>query len=144
MQALLDDELLKFAIIGLETEEARIKDRLASARAQLAAHLNATELPDGWAGDNVKEMMHPKKKRVLSPEARKAIAAAQQKRWRKYRKAKANGAETNKQQTKSAAAMNRSERMSIAQKARWAKKHAEDALMAGSPKTRRTNSHAHA
>ena len=46
MTPILDDELLKFAIIGLETEEARIKDRLASARAQLAEHLNATELAE--------------------------------------------------------------------------------------------------
>ena len=73
-----DDPLvLEAALEGLELQKKRIEAQMAEIRIRLGKRTNV-----GGA-------IEPKK-RDLSAEARKRIAAAQKKRWAEYRKANAN------------------------------------------------------
>ena len=78
----VDKSILEAALIGLEQQRAEIDAKAAEIRRRLrgAAGSTTTEaVPTGRA------------KRVLSPAARKRIAAATRKRWAAYRAAKAAG-----------------------------------------------------
>ncbi len=71
----LDDPLvLKAALEGLELQKQRIEAQIREVRSRLGKPGKSPETPNG------------SKKRILSPEARKRIAAAQKKRWAEYRK----------------------------------------------------------
>jgi predicted nucleic acid-binding Zn-ribbon protein len=74
----LDDPLvLKAALEGLELQKQRLETQIREVRSRLGRSAkSASEAPNGTT-----------RKRVLSPEARKRIAAAQKKRWAEYRKA---------------------------------------------------------
>ena len=73
-----DDPLvLEAALEGLELQKKRIEAQMAEIRIQLGKRTTV-----GGATEP--------KKRDLSAEARKRIAAAQKKRWAEYRKANAN------------------------------------------------------
>ena len=73
----LDDPLvLKAALEGLELQKQRIEAQIREVRSQL-----------GKSGRSASETSTaPARKRILSPEARRRIAAAQKKRWAEYRK----------------------------------------------------------
>lgn len=86
--------ILEYALKHLEAEREEIQSKIDHIRRQLgggvssgsvASSANAVAAPaaSGAAG---------RKKRVLSPAARKRIAAAQKKRWAEHRKAKAKAA----------------------------------------------------
>jgi hypothetical protein len=70
-----DPFVLEAALEGLEIHKKRIEAQMAEIRTILEKQSSTT--------GSVSEA----KKRDLSPEARKRIAAAQKKRWAEYRKA---------------------------------------------------------
>jgi hypothetical protein len=81
-----NQEILEAALQGLEAQKNRLDDQIAQVRSMLgrkagrpvkvAADLNGAGAPQTGA----------RKKRILSPEARKRIAVAQKKRWAAFRK----------------------------------------------------------
>ena len=84
-------EILEAALQGLEAQKQRLDEQIAQVRSLIGrrvgrppkAHESTTAAASnsrGGAG---------RKKRVLSAEARKRIAAAQKKRWASFRKTQA-------------------------------------------------------
>jgi predicted nucleic acid-binding Zn-ribbon protein len=77
----LDDPLvLEAALEGLELQKQRIEAQIREVRSRLGRR--AKDTPDA--------AFTAMKKRNLSPDARKRIAAAQKKRWAEYRKGNGN------------------------------------------------------
>ncbi len=76
-----DPALLAAALEGLEAQRNRIEEQIEQVRALLGQGPSRRGRPPGVA--NAKRAT---KKRVLSPAARKRIAAAQKKRWANFRK----------------------------------------------------------
>jgi hypothetical protein len=79
-----DSTMLQMALIGYQVEKQKIEDKIRQINAQLGGKKSssssaAAEKPAGV-------------KRMLSPEARKRIAAAQKKRWAEHRRMKAQAA----------------------------------------------------
>jgi hypothetical protein len=76
-------DILRYALTHLERERDDILQKISHISQQLGERSasSASEAPEAGAA--------PRKKRVLSPAARKRIAAAQKKRWEAHRKAKA-------------------------------------------------------
>jgi hypothetical protein len=73
--------MLEMALIGYQIEKQKIEEKIQQINGQLRgkkgfASSAATDKPAGV-------------KRMLSPEARKRIAAAQRKRWAEHRRMKA-------------------------------------------------------
>jgi len=88
---ILNNEILEAALIGLEMKKAKLEEQIASikgmtgAKTPRKARLAAS---DDWEAPMplaAKKSAKGKKKRVMSPEARERIAAAQKKRWAAYR-----------------------------------------------------------
>lgn len=80
-------EILEAALHGLEAQRQRLDEQIAQVRAMMGRRVGRP--PKGGAADSVAAASHsstPRKKRTLSPEARKRIAAAQKKRWANFRK----------------------------------------------------------
>jgi hypothetical protein len=71
-----DPLVLEAALEGLELQRKRIEAQMAEIRGRLGKRTIAAAAES--------------KKRDLSPEARKRIAAAQKKRWAEYRKTNAS------------------------------------------------------
>jgi hypothetical protein len=73
-----DTAVLEMALVGYEIEKQRIDQKIADIRARLGQRGGASSLTAGakQAG----------RKRHLSPEARRRIAAAQRKRWAEHRR----------------------------------------------------------
>lgn len=70
---------LQMALVGYQYEKQKIEDRIREIEAQLRGkHVAAAPSSSGEKKAGVK--------RVLSPAARKRIAAAQKKRWAEHRK----------------------------------------------------------
>ncbi len=72
---------LQMALVGYQFEKQKIEEKIQQINAQLrgkkvSSSSGSTEKPAGV-------------KRMLSPEARKRIAAAQKKRWAEHRRMKA-------------------------------------------------------
>jgi len=80
-RSLEDLTTLQMALVGYQMERQRIDERIREIQAKLKGKHVA--MPS--AGGDKK----PAVKRVLSPEARKRIAAAQKKRWAEHRKRQA-------------------------------------------------------
>ena len=76
-------EILEAALQGLEAQREKLDEQIAQVRALMggrsgrSAHAGAGQANASAPG---------RKKRVLTPEARKRIAAAQKKRWAAFRK----------------------------------------------------------
>ena len=83
--------ILEYALRHLEQEREDIQTKIDHVRRQLGASVSApaasapATATDSAAGSG-------RKKRVLSPAARKRIALAQKRRWAEHRKAKAKAA----------------------------------------------------
>jgi hypothetical protein len=75
---------LQMALIGYQMEKDRIESKIKEIQAQLKG--KKVSISSGSAEKPASV------KRVLSPEARKRIAAAQKKRWAEHRRAKAQQA----------------------------------------------------
>lgn len=80
-------EILEAALQGLESQRQKLEDQIAHVRALMG---NRAGRPYKQAGSNegfrTASKTATRKKRVLSPEARKRIAIAQKKRWAAFRK----------------------------------------------------------
>ena len=81
-------EILEAALQGLESQRQRLDDQIAQVRAMMGSRPGRP--PKQSSNDSEGEKRAAKtggrKKRVLSPEARKRIAIAQKKRWAAFRK----------------------------------------------------------
>jgi hypothetical protein len=89
MPAAPTKEILEAALQGLESQRQRLDSQIAQVRAMMG---NRPGRPSkqSISNDGVKPATATKKatrkRRVLSPEARKRIAVAQKKRWAAFRK----------------------------------------------------------
>jgi hypothetical protein len=81
-------EILEAALHGLETQKQRLEDHIEQVKSMLGKRLGRSP-KTGTAGSVT--AARSKKKRVLSAEARKRIAAAQKKRWAAFHRAQAEG-----------------------------------------------------
>jgi len=81
-------EILEAALQGLESQRNRLDNQIAEVRGLLGGRAGrpAKTHSTNTAGSTAQG---PRKKRVLSAEARKRIAAAQKKRWAAFRKSQA-------------------------------------------------------
>ena len=73
-----DATTLAMALVGYELEKQKIEDRIREIRAQLGGHKVGGRAAAPAAGKP--------KRRPLSADARRRIAAAQRKRWAEHRK----------------------------------------------------------
>jgi hypothetical protein len=78
-------EILEAALQGLEIQKEKLDEQIAQVRSLIGRRVGRP--PKGNdSGSQSPARQHGRKKRVLSPEARKRIAAAQKKRWAAFRK----------------------------------------------------------
>jgi len=78
-------EILEAALEGLEAQRHKLDEKIAHVRSMLGGRASKVAKAPSWAGEAAASNGAPKK-RILSPEARQRIAAAQKKRWAAYRK----------------------------------------------------------
>jgi hypothetical protein len=83
-----DTTTLEAALVGLELKRNEIDGLISKIKKQLGGKSPST-LSVSSAVAAAKSQGAPRKKRVLSAEARKRIAAAQKRRWAEHRKAQA-------------------------------------------------------
>ena len=80
-------EILEAALQGLEAQRQKLEEQISQVRSLLgrrAGRPSKSALASG--GGTAATTPTGRRKRVLSPEARKRIAAAQKKRWAAFRK----------------------------------------------------------
>lgn len=81
----VDASLLEAALEGLELQKSRIDDQIREVRRMLGkGPARASTKPTVTTIEPIE--VTERKKRALSPAARKRIAAAQKKRWAAFRK----------------------------------------------------------
>jgi hypothetical protein len=73
--------MLEMALIGYQVEKQKIEEKIQQINAQLRGKKSSSASASAEKPASVK--------RMLSPEARKRIAAAQKKRWAEHRRMKA-------------------------------------------------------
>jgi len=81
-----DSTILQMALVGYQLE----KDKIDAKIKEIQAKLKGKKVPATSTGVEKTASVT----RVLSPDARKRIAAAQKKRWAEHRKAKAQQAKS--------------------------------------------------
>jgi hypothetical protein len=81
-------EILEAALQGLEAQRQKLEEQIANVRSMLGGRAVKPAKAQVWASSGVSNGGGAPKKRILSPEARQRIAAAQKKRWAAYRKNK--------------------------------------------------------
>ena len=84
-------EILEAALQGLEAQREKLELQIAEVRSLLGTTPARRGRPrkesaESSSSASAKESATGRKKRTLSPEARKRIAAAQKKRWASFRK----------------------------------------------------------
>ncbi len=79
-----DSITLQMALVGYQMEKLKIDEKIRQIEARLGGKQSVASAAHGQAKAKVV-------KRILSPEARKRIAAAQKKRWAEHRKKMAAG-----------------------------------------------------
>lgn len=85
-------EILEAALQGLELQREKLDHQIAQVRAMMGGRPGRPPktakgpYASASVGSSVRESKGITKKRELSPEARKRIAAAQKKRWAAFRK----------------------------------------------------------
>jgi len=77
-------EILEAALQGLEAKKQRLEEQISQVRSMLGRR--AGRPPKSAASFGSAASASGGQKRVLSPEARQRIAAAQKKRWAAYRR----------------------------------------------------------
>lgn len=77
-----DLNTLQMALIGYQMEKQKIDEKIREIESRLGGRRGSAGTVVGGAGQAKTKTV----KRVLSPEARKRIAAAQKKRWAEHRK----------------------------------------------------------
>jgi hypothetical protein len=81
-----DPQLLQAALEGLELQRQRIEDQIRQVRTALGRRSPGRPATKRAAVETTQPQKPARRKRTLSAEARKRIAAAQKKRWANYRK----------------------------------------------------------
>ncbi len=85
--------ILEYALKHLEAEREEIQAKIDHIRRQLGGWVSSgSTVTPAAAAPGAAAGAPGRKKRVLSPAARKRIAAAQKKRWAEHRKAKGKAA----------------------------------------------------
>jgi hypothetical protein len=84
-----DPALLQAALEGLELQRERIDEQIRQVQNMLGGSRRGRPVKAAHNGASAGKMI----KRTLSPEARKRIAAAQKRRWAKYRKSEGSKTE---------------------------------------------------
>jgi hypothetical protein len=82
-------EILEAALHGLEAQRQKLDEQIAEVRSLLGRRVGRPPKGNGLSPSVSSIPVVVKKKRGLSAEARKKIAAAQKKRWAAFRKNKA-------------------------------------------------------
>jgi peptidoglycan hydrolase CwlO-like protein len=77
-------EILEAALHGLEAQRQKLDEQIAQVKTMMGRRVGRP--PKGGAEAASTSASPARKKRSLSPEARKRIAAAQKKRWANFRK----------------------------------------------------------
>ncbi len=77
-------EILEAALQGLEAQRDRLEEQISQVRGMMGG--GRPGRPAGTGSRHIEGRDAERKKRVLTPEARKRIAAAQKKRWAAFRK----------------------------------------------------------
>ncbi len=81
-----DTEMLTHALLGYEHKKAEIDQKIRDIRSLLGTARSAGPVSNTNNSSDAAEKPANGRKRTLSPEARKRIAAAQKKRWAEHRK----------------------------------------------------------
>ena len=81
-------EILEAALQGLEAQRAKLDEQIANVRSMIGRRVGRPARKEAAVSESANHASAPssRKKRVLSAEARKRIAAAQKKRWAAFRK----------------------------------------------------------
>ena len=79
-------DILEAALHGLEAQREKLDEQIAQVRQMLGSPKGGRPKAAAASGDAVTSAKQSRKKRTLTPEARKRIAAAQKKRWAAFRK----------------------------------------------------------
>lgn len=80
-------EILEAALQGLEAQKQKLDEQIAQVRSLIGRRVGRPpKNGNGPATSGSSGQANTARKRVLSPEARKRIAAAQKKRWAAFRK----------------------------------------------------------
>jgi hypothetical protein len=79
-------EILEAALQGLEAQRQKLDEQIGQVRALMGHRVGRPSGSGARGGGSTSATPAARKKRVLSPEARKRIAAAQKKRWAAFRK----------------------------------------------------------
>jgi len=74
----LDRNTLEAALVGLEAQRDKLEQQIAQVRRAIGGGIKRVAKPVAPIAG--------RKKRTMSPEAKKRIAAAQKKRWANFRK----------------------------------------------------------
>ncbi len=88
-QAAPSREILEAALHGLEAQRQKIEEQISEVRSLLGKRVGRPPKAEAAAPaeeSSGTETRATRKRRGLSPEARKRIAAAQKKRWAAFRK----------------------------------------------------------
>ena len=83
-----DTTTLEAALVGLELKRTEIDGLISKIKKQLGGKSSSVSTVSSAAA-GPKSQGGPRKRRVLSAEARKRIAAAQKRRWAEHRKTQA-------------------------------------------------------
>ena len=81
-------EILEAALQGLEAQKQKLDEQIAQVRSMIGRRVGRPPKDSNGATTSASSQTGATRKRILSPEARKRIAAAQKKRWAKVRRAK--------------------------------------------------------
>jgi hypothetical protein len=80
-------EILEAALQGLEAQKQKLDEQIAQVRSMIGRRVGRPPKDnDGATSSSTSSQASATRKRILSPEARKRIAAAQKKRWAAFRK----------------------------------------------------------
>jgi hypothetical protein len=79
-------EILAAALQGLEAQREKLDQQISQVRALIGRRPGR---PAGGGSEHSTGSQVVRKKRILTPEARKRIAAAQKRRWAAFRKSQA-------------------------------------------------------
>jgi peptidoglycan hydrolase CwlO-like protein len=80
-------EILEAALQGLEAQRQKLDEQISQVRSMMGQSAPRSAKRAGTeGGESAASNQSGRRKRVLSPEARKRIAAAQKKRWASFRK----------------------------------------------------------
>ena len=82
-----DTITLEAALIGFELKRNEIDEMITKIKKQLGGRSSSTLNLSSAPAAGAKSQGAPRKRRVLSADARKRIAAAQKRRWAEHRKA---------------------------------------------------------